>query len=182
MNLRTRVPAVVTATLIMLAVAIAPAAATKASYDDPADATASLTDIRHVTVKHAPKHVKVKVRFTDLRRTSDGGSASLAIPIDTRGARSGPEFLLVTGLQAGMDYQLLRMKHDKPVGEPLSCSHDVQLDYAADVLTFKAARHCLGDPARVRIGVRMRDDYDSSHPVTDWLGDPDSYTGWLTSD
>lgn len=182
MNLRTRALAAVVAALSIVALAVAPAAAVRAAYDDPADATASLSDIRHVSVKHGAQRVKVNVRFTDLRRTSDGGPASLAILFDTRSARSGPEFRLVSGLQAGMDYQLTKMKKGKPVGEPLTCAHAVRLDYADDVLSFQADRDCLGGPDRVRIGVRMRDDYDGSHPVTDWLGEPRSYTGWVASD
>ncbi|MEP9365429.1 hypothetical protein ABLE68_20850 [Nocardioides sp. CN2-186] len=182
MNLRTRVPAAVTAALSIVALAVAPAAAVRAAYDDPADASASLSDIRHVSVKHGPTRVKLHVRFTELRRTSDGGPASLAILLDTRTDRTGPEFRLVSGLQEGMDYQLVRMKHGKPVGEPLTCAHDVRLDFAANVLAFTVDRTCLDDPGRVRIGVRMRDEYDGSHPVTDWLGAPRSYTGWLASD
>ena len=30
-------------------------------------------------------------------------------------------------------------------------------------------RDCLGEPATVRVGVRMRDLFDASHPVTDWV-------------
>ncbi len=182
MNLRTRVPAAVTAALSIVALAVAPAAAVRAAYDDPADASGSLTDIRHVSVKHGPTRVKVNVRFTDLRRTSEEGPATLAILLDTRAARSGPEFRLVSGLQEGMDYQLVKMKHGKPVGEPLTCDHAVALDFADDVLAFKVDRSCLDDPSRVRISVRMQDEYDASHPITDWLGAPRSYTGWLTSD
>ena len=38
----------------------------------------------------------------------------------------------------------------------------------------------LGNPAKVRVGVKMVDLYDGSHPVTDWLGNPRSFTEWVT--
>jgi hypothetical protein len=158
-----------------------PAQAARATYTDPADASGSLTDIRAVTVRHGPNRLAVKVRFTDLRRRSTEGPAGLTIGIDTRADRPGAEFRLGTGLQAGTDYQLVRIRRGQVVGEPLTCPHQVDLDYDADLLTFVAARTCLGSPESVRIAVKMRDDWDASHPITDWLGEPRSYTGPVLS-
>lgn len=181
MNHWTRVLAIAGTAVVLIGLAVAPASAERASYADPADTTASLTDIRKVTLNHGADRVKVKVRFTDLRRSSDGGPASLTVLIDTRTSSNGPDFKLTSGLQSGTDYQLVKLRGGRPVGEPLTCSHRVQLDFARDRLVFTAARGCLGDPGRVRIGIRMTDAYDGSHPVTDWLGEPRSFTGWLTS-
>ncbi len=64
--------------------------------------------------------------FTDLRKKSEAGSSSIAIFIDTRKARKGPEFRLGSGLQYGTDYQLVRVKKWKVVGEPMSCAHDLR--------------------------------------------------------
>lgn len=182
MELRTRVLAVAGAAATLVGLAVAPAAAEHATYADPADATASPTDIRRVTVNHGPARVKVKARFTDLRRTSPTGASGLTVLIDTRGSTSGPDFKLTSGLESGTDYQLIRLRNGRPVGEPLTCPHQVQLQYGQDRLLFSAARSCLGDPARVRIGARMLDEHDGSHPVKDWLGEPRSFTRWLARD
>lgn len=159
----------------------APAGAAEATYDDPADATASLTDIRTVAIKHTPAKLRVVVGFTDLRRRSEGGAAGLTIFIDTRKDRRGADFGLTTGLQDGTDYQLLRIRRGHPVGAPLTCPHRVRLGFAGDRLASDAVRSCLGEPGRVRIGVKMRDDFDPSHPVLDWLGEPRSWTRWVRS-
>lgn len=170
------------ATAAVLGAAVcAPAAAESASYDDPADASASLTDIRQVEVRHTADRVVVTVGFTDLRRRSEAGPAGLAVFVDVDGVRRGPEYQLGTGLQAGTDYQLVRSRHRRGVGEPLDCDYRVMLQYHRDRMIFRADRACFDDPERVRVGMRMTDDYDGSHPVRDWLGAPRSWTAWLTS-
>jgi hypothetical protein len=181
MKHRTRVLATVVAAMVATSVVAGPAYADKARYADPADATASLTDIRAVVVDHRPAKLIVGVRFTDLRRRSTGGPSGLTMLIDTRSDRAGAEFLLTTGLQAGTDFQLMKMRGGEAVGEPLTCDHHVRLDFAGDRLRFAAARDCLGSPASVRIGVKMRDEFDSSHPIVDWLGEPRSWTDRIPS-
>jgi hypothetical protein len=181
MKHRTRVLATVVAALMAATVVAGPAHADKARHADPADATASLTDIRAVVVDHRAAKVVVGVRFTDLRRRSTGGPSGLTILIDTRSDRAGAEFLLTTGLQAGTDFQLMKVRRGEAVGEPLTCDHHVRLNFAEDRLRFAAARDCLGSPESVRIGVKMRAEFDSSHPVVDWLGEPRSWTDPLAS-
>ena len=180
MNLGTPAIAVLTAVLGVGLLA-GPAHAEKVRYADPADTTGSLTDIRAVTPDHRTTRLVVKVRFTDLRRRSTGGPSGLTIAIDTRTDRAGAEYRLTAGLQAGTDYQLMRVRKGKAVGEPLTCPHQVRLDYVNDRLTFATARTCIGSPESIRVGVKMRDDWDASHPMTDWLGKPRSYTDWLVS-
>jgi hypothetical protein len=181
MKLRTISIALAVAALGGTLLAAPSAHAVQARYTDPADATASLTDIRAVAVNHGPNRLIVSVRFTDLQRRSTGGGSGLTVGIDTRGDRAGPEFRLTTGLQEGTDYQLMRVRNGRAFGEALTCPHRLQLDFAAERLTFVAARTCLGTPARIRVAVLMRDQWDASHPVTDWLGAPRSYTPWQRS-
>ncbi|MGB0100167.1 MAG: hypothetical protein WBP61_07780 [Nocardioides sp.] len=177
---RTLVPAV--AAVLLLGLAVAPASAERATYRDPADlGGASLNDVRRVAVTHTTERVRVKVKVIDLRRRSEAGPAGLTIRIDTRAARPGPEFRLGTGLYDGTDYQLMRIRNGRPVGQPVSCAHSVDLDFARDVVRLRAADGCLGDPDRIRIGVKMTDLHDGSHAVTDWLGEPRSWTRWLSA-
>ena len=166
--------------LASLAIA-APAMAEKIGLADPADAKPSPSDVRRMTVDHGANELFVKVRFTDLRRNSEAGPSGIAIFIDTSSAIPGPEYRLGSGLQAGSDYQLVRMKDGKPVGAPLICDHRVRLDFGRDLLKFRAARTCLKSPDELRVGAKMTDLYDGSHPITDWLRQPRSYTKFLAA-
>ena len=177
---RALVPLLAAATLAGLTAT--PAAAERATYRDPADvAGASLNDIRRVGVVNGPERTVVRVKVTDLRRRSQAGPAGLTVRVDTRADRRGPEYRLTTGMYAGTDYQLLRMRHGRPVGEPLTCAHRVDLDFARDVVVVRMGDGCLGDPGQVRIGVKVVDLFDGSHPVTDWLGAAGSWTDWLSA-
>jgi len=158
----------------------APAAAERGSYTDPADATASLNDLRRVTVAHNDAALRLRVRVTDLRAASDGGPAGLSVWVDTERASAGPDLRLGTGLQSGTDYQLVRTTGWRPTGEVLTCPYSVRLRPARDVVDLRISRRCLGgDVEEVRVAVRMDDHYDASHPVRDWLGARRSFTPWL---
>lgn len=146
--------------------------------NDGADATASLTDIRKVRVDHADAQLTVRVNFPDLRKRS---SAGLYVFIDRGTARRGPEFALFTPLFTGSDYALVRMRRWQPVGGPIPCDYDVALKWKRDVLVFTADRGCFGDPDELRVGMRMKDLMDPSHPVTDWLIGRREFTSWLAA-
>ncbi|MQW76368.1 hypothetical protein GHK92_10810 [Nocardioides sp. dk4132] len=157
-----------------------PAAAERGSYPDPADATASLNDLRRVTVAHNDGALRLRVRVTDLRATSDGGSAGLTVWVDTDRGTPGPDLRLGTGLQSGTDYQLVRTAGWKPSSEALTCPYSVRLRPAKDVVDLRISRRCLGAATdEVRVAVRMDDHDDPSHPVRDWLGARRSLTPWL---
>lgn len=157
--------------LTVLATGAGPAYAERLALEDPADVSgASLSDILAVTAVHAPKKLVVRVDFAELEPTSDAGPSSLAVFVDTDPGAKGPEFRVGTGLQKGTDYQLVRMENWKPVGEPLSCSHVVGINFEANRVRTRISRACLGNPEEVRIGAKMTDLWDGSHPVVDWLG------------
>ena len=167
---------------LALAVGLAgPAAAETTTFDDGADATASLNDILRVKVNHGVGQVAVRISFTDLRKKSAGGPASIGIFLDTRPGRKGPEFRLGSGLNEGTDFQLMRMKNWKPVGNPKTCEHDLDLQFKRNRLVFKVARDCIGTPDAVRIGAKMTDQFDGSHPVHDWMKGPRRWTSSVTS-
>jgi hypothetical protein len=170
---RARILTISRAAALALAGSAGPASAERLGLDDPADVGgASLSDILVVTAVHPPKKVVVRVDFAELEPTSDAGPSSLAVFVDTDPAAKGPEFRVGMGLQAGTDYQLVRMEDWKPVGEALSCSHVVGINFDTNRVRTRISRACLGNPDKVRIGVKMTDLYDASHPVVDWLGKP----------
>ena len=173
---------VVATTLSALSLGIAGQAfAESVVLPDPADATASLSDIRKVKADHGEAQLFVKVSFTELEPESDGGPSQLSVFVDTTASKPGPEFRLGTGLQSGTDYQLVRMKDWKVVSGPLSCQHSLGLDFGANTAKANFGRACLGSPEEVRVGVKMMDLFDGSHPITDWLKKPRGWTGWLAA-
>lgn len=158
----------------------APAFAESVSVSDGADTSGSLGDILDVTANYRARNLVVKVSVADLKPTSDGGPSSMSLFIDTDPGSPGPELRLGTGMQSGSDYQLVRMTGWKASSGALTCRHGVVLDNAGDVVRFKVRRNCLGKPAEVRVGVKMRDLWDGSHPLTDWLKHPRAFTRWLS--
>ena len=156
-----------------------PAYAESMSAGDPADATATIYDIRRVSANDKDAKLVVDVKVTDLVTESDGGPASMSLFIDTDRSKPGPELRLGTGLQTGTDYQLTRMKKWRAVGEPLSCGHKVKLVSDKDKVRFRVNAGCLGSPDELRVGVKMVDLWDGSHPVRDWFKGVRSWTRWL---
>lgn len=169
----------VVATACTVVLTTTSAYAEEAVVNDGADAAASLTDIRRVRVDHGTEQLKVRVNFPDLRKKA---AAGLTIYVDRNPRRRGPEFGLATPLFSGSDYALLRMKRWKFIGTgPVECPYDVAFKWKRDVLVFTADRECFGDPDELRVGMRMRDQADPSHPVTDWLIGRRKFTDWLSA-
>ncbi len=166
------------AAALMTTLVAAPAQAQVTRVDDGADATASLTDLRVVRVQHTEDRVVVKVNFTDLRKKANAG---LNIFIDKNAKKDGPEFVLSAPLFSGADYAMFRMTDWKLVGEPVTCTYDMAYRWRRDVVLLDARRGCFNRPAQVRVGMRMRDLADGSHPVTDWLKGRREFTRWLSS-
>ncbi|MGD9961178.1 hypothetical protein [Nocardioides sp.] len=179
-HLRTRLGlAAVALTTIGTGLLASPASAQVVSIVDGPDASGSLGDILNVRINHAPNRVIVTTEVADLRATSAAGPSGLNIWLDTDPATAGPDFVFRTGLQAGQDFTLQRTNGWKPKGNPMTCDHRAVFDRAADTVKFNVARRCLANPEKVRIAERMRDDFDGSHPITDWLKGTRHLTRWV---
>jgi len=166
------------ATLATGALAGAASAQAVTIVDGP-DASGSLGDIQAVTINHRAHRVVVTTEVADLRRTSTGGPSGLNIWLDTDRSNAGPEYVFRTGLQEGQDYTLMRTDGWRPTGDPLTCDHRATFDWAADTVRFGVARRCLGRPDEVRVAERMRDEWDASHVITDWLKGTRHLTRWV---
>jgi hypothetical protein len=168
---------------VALAIGLAaPALAETTTVHDGADTTGSLQDILRVSVDHGADEATVRIKFTDLRKRSEGGPSSIAIFLDTKRDRKGPEFRLGSGLQNGTDYQLVKMRDWRPVGGPKSCEHNVDLKFGKELLVFTTARSCIGTPDTLRVGAKMTDQFDASHPIHDWMKGPRRWTESVASD
>ncbi len=164
-----------TAALALLA---GPASAEGVRLADPADASASNYDISRVVVRHGAKRVFVKVKFADLTRQ---GNSGMSIYFDTDPSLRGPEFRAGAGLFEGTDYNLGTMTGWRDNKEILACASNLKLDYRKEKATYWVARKCLGNVAEVRVGIKVKDAYDGSHVVTDWVPDRRSFTDWLAA-
>ncbi|WP_235738652.1 hypothetical protein [Nocardioides alcanivorans] len=170
-----------TAALAVLALTAPAAYADKTVIDDGADATASNNDILTVTIKHQAKKLVVRSDYTDLRKVSDAGSASTAIFIDTKKNRKGPELALVSALESGTDYALVKVKNWKISDKRVNCNHSLKLKWKKDFSKLTMDRACFGQKAKVRVSQKMVDQYDASHPVIDWAPGKRSFSGWVRS-
>ncbi|MBD3914575.1 hypothetical protein [Nocardioides hwasunensis] len=163
--MRSRTAASVGAALALAALVAAPAQAEFYSIDDPADATASLTDITGLEVNHGGDNLLVKVRFEELMRSS---AAGVSVFIDTDRSRKGAEYVLSSGLGDGTDYVLTRARGWRPIDQVVRCDYTARPKWGNDVFRAVISRDCLGRPASVRVSVKMGDQADGSRPVVDW--------------
>lgn len=179
MNLtrRTRTAVALAAAAAAVLTSVAPASAQTFRTNDGADATASLTDMRKVRITHGADDVTVRITYPNLKKQ---GQANQAVYLDKNPDRRGPEFALFTPLFSGSDYALLRMRKWKVSSDgPIACDYSVDLRWRRDVVLVEIDRECLGEPDELRVGLRMRDLYDASHPVTDWLLGRRELTDWV---
>ena len=156
----------------------APASAEGVRLTDPADATASNYDISKVVVRHGTNRVFVKVKFADL---TPQGNSGMSIYFDTDPALRGPEFRTGAGLFNGTDYNIGTMTSWRDNQEILSCASNLKLDYDSEKATYWVERACFDDADKVRVGIKVKDAYDGSHVVTDWVPDRRGFTDWLAS-
>lgn len=156
-----------------------PVHAASTRVDDGADATASLTDIHTVRVDHTARVVRIRVTFPDLRKRAQAG---LTVYVDSDRDRRGPERVVGLPLFSGSDYSMWRMRDWEYVGDrPVSCRYHADYRWRRDVIVLTSRRGCFTRADEVRVGMRMRDGADGSHPVTDWLRGRRHFTRWVAS-
>ncbi len=163
--MRTRISLTAVAALLFAGLSAAPAHAEYYAIDDPADASASLTDIYGFTAMHGGSNLLVKVRFNELMRSS---AAGVSIFIDTDRGTRGPEFVLSSGLGDGTDYVLTEAVAWRGSDRRVDCDYQARPKWGKDVFRALISRDCLDEPGSVRVSVKMVDQADGSHPVADW--------------
>lgn len=166
------------AALVAAGTLAGPSYADSMSTPDAADA-ASPFDLTKVAANHGSSRLVTNVVVADLDLEGDAGPASMSLFVDTDPSARGPEFRLAVGLDAGSDYQLVRMRSWRPVGNPLTCGHRVSLQPAHTRVVFRIDNDCVGKPDSLRVGVKMVDHHDASHPVVDWFKGVRAWTRWL---
>ena len=145
------------------------------AYQDPADLLADTGVDAVVIASPATTHADLVESY----RSGSSGSVFL----DTDPTDTGPEFVFAGGYFVGTDYALLRTDGfaNKLWGEPVEGSYRMRVDYDTDQVRMRISREALGSPDEVRVAVKVagtRRDGSSTGP--DWLGEPRSWTEWVS--
>jgi hypothetical protein len=158
----------------------ATASAAGIGVTDPADVDHGV-DLRAVRVANGDENVRIVLNHTDLRRTPKSGAGG-AVYIDTDPADRGPELVFVGGYYEGTDYQLLHTEGFgvSRWGDPVEGFHELTLDYVKDKTRMRISRKALGDVGDVRVAVRVAGERPDGTHVVDWLGEPRSFTAWVS--
>lgn len=173
--------AVAAASATALALSLgAPASAAGIGVTDPDDVNHGV-DLRAVNVVHNDKSLKIVLNHTNLRPSPKSGAGG-AVYLDTDPADKGPELVFVGGYFEGTDYQLLHtegfgVKNWKGVVDGF---HILRLDYDKEQTRMRISRAALGAVDSVRVAVRVSGERRDGTQVVDWLGDPRSYTPWVS--
>jgi fructose-specific component phosphotransferase system IIB-like protein len=163
--MRTRTALTTGAALALAALVAAPAHAEFYSIDDPADASASLTDVYGIEGNHGADNVLVKVRFDELVRSS---AAGVSVFFDTDRSAKGPEYVLSSGLGDGTDYVLTAADGWRGSEDRTRCDYAARPRWGTDVFRAVISRDCFDRASSIRVSVKMVDEADGSHPVVDW--------------
>ncbi|HEY7719166.1 MAG TPA: hypothetical protein VH915_10410 [Pedococcus sp.] len=164
--MRTRTALTAGAALVLAGLTAAPASAEFYGIDDPADASASLTDIYSIEASHGRDNLRVRVRFNELMRSS---AAGLSIFIDSDRGVKGPEYVLSSGLGDGTDYVLTAADAWRGSDDRISCDYAARPKWGKDLFRAVISRDCFDSATAVRVSVKMVDQADGSHPVVDWV-------------
>ena len=143
----------------------APAAAASATFSDPRGDTTHPADIVAVHVKNE-KRIVVVVRHANL--TFRDGPGKIRIAYDTSESNEGPEFFLKLAYQSDRKPELRATTgwghfHSAPIA---SCAGErARVRPGRDKTRISVPRSCFGDPARVRVQVRLAPFKDDNRRV-----------------
>jgi hypothetical protein len=159
--------------------AAGPASADTGVFRDAVADVRHGVDLRTVSVINE-KNVRVVIRHDDLVH-SYRSNAGVTVWLDTVPAEPGPEFAFTGGVFEGADYALLRTDGWRfgRIGEPLTCSYEMNLDYARDITRIRMSRACLDKPGKVRVAVKAGGAQRDGDMVTDWLHQRRAFTPWV---
>lgn len=163
-----------TLSAVVLAAGAAPALADTASFPDPVD-TPEGADITSVRVKHENR-VKVVLEHTGLE---DQAAMEMTYWLDTKPRNAGPEYRIwVAANSDGFDLRRVDTWRDR--GRTVDCTrYGARADvFSDDPIVMWVHRSCLGEPRKVRVGVKVRSLQEGTTTV-DWAPAKRTFTGWV---
>jgi hypothetical protein len=173
---RILVAAAATATSVALAGSVAaPASAAESNFTDARGDVRGGFDIRAVHVDNTGKWITVKTRHRNLRTGPTVQGGSVAVYIDTVRNRKGPEFRFAGPVGFDGDYNIVRVRHWRPVGDALTFrGQRFSVNYKRDVVRFAVTRKLLDRAydhrvGKIRVAARSAQSRPNGDGVrTDW--------------
>ena len=159
-----------------------PANAELFGIDDPRD-TGHGSDILSLSVRNGEENLHVVSIHQNLRKDPRTGSGG-AVYIDTDRNDHGPEYVLTAGWFRGTDYVLSETEgfgHGQIGDRVENGDYTMHVNYRRDRVHVTLSRHAIGDAGDVRVAMKAsgtRSD-GTSDGLTDWVGEPRTYTPWI---
>ena len=171
----------VTASLALGLAGVTTASAESIGVTDPDD-TPHGVDLRAVHIENTDTFVRITLSHTDLRRSPASGAGG-AVYLDTDKEDNGPELVFVGGYFEGTDYQLLETEGFGPAkwGSVVDGSWRMRLNYDKERTIMRMSRGSVGAD-KIRVAVKVAGTKHNGTHVTDWLGEPKSFTSWVARD
>lgn len=159
-----------------------PANAERYGIDDPQD-TYHGSDIRSLDVRNGQENLHVVSIHEGLHRDPRTGSGG-TVYIDTDRSDHGPEYVVTAGYFEGTDYVLSETEGfgHRQLGEPVeNGDYIMHVDYRKDRVHLTISQPAIGDPADVRVAMKASGNRTdgTSEGLTDWVGEPRTYTPWI---
>lgn len=158
----------------LLAGAVAPALGATESFPDPVD-TPDGVDVTSMKVKHENR-VKVVLEHNGMSKKA---AVDITYWLDTKPRNRGPEYRIWFAANAdGFDISRVDTWRDR--GRSVDCvRHGARADtFTDDPIVMWVHRSCLGDPKKVRVGVKVRETEDGTRTV-DWVPGKREFSGWV---
>lgn len=158
----------------LLVGATAPALGATRSFPDPVDNPEG-ADVTAVRVTHENR-VRVALRHNGL---DDHGAVAMTYWLDTKPRNAGPEYRIRFAANAD-GFKIRRVDTWGDKGRSVDCTrYGARGDtFSDDPITMWVHRSCVGDPHKVRVGVRVRGIEDGTVSV-DWAPGKHRFTGWV---
>lgn len=160
--------------LALLAAAAAPGHAATAVFPDPVD-TPDGVDVTSMKVKHENR-VKVVLRHAGM---DDDAAVQMTYWLDTRPRDAGPEYRIWFAANAD-GLQVRRVDTWRDDGEKVECDRYGALAdvFDDDPIVMWVHRSCVGEPRKVRVGVKVRELEDGTATV-DWVPAKRRFSDWV---
>jgi hypothetical protein len=158
----------------LLVGAVAPALGASATFPDPVD-TPGGADVTSMKVTHENR-VKVVLRHTGLE---DHAAVDLTYWLDTKPRNAGPEYVVWFAANAG-GFDVRRVDGWRDRGRAVDCDrYRARADvFTDDPIMMWVHRSCLGNPKKVRVGVKVREIEEGTTTV-DWVPGKRELSDWV---
>lgn len=136
-------------------------------------------DLRSVHIENTDTFVRISLNHTDLVRDAKSNAGG-AVYLDTDPDNAGPELVFVGGYFEGTDHQLRETEGFAPAtwGQAVDGFWQLRLNYKHDRTIMRMSRDAVGAD-EMRVAVKVAGEPANGKHVTDWLGEPRSFTPWV---